>query len=99
PTRSINPRPKVRRFLKCGGIKGPESPRAGTPQGIYIPCECRASPDPGYRPPKTHLTIISGEVRRSKNRWRASTTPKLNCIIVSSHIKLVCVQGETAQIP
>ena len=45
--------------------EGPNPHGRDTPG--HIPCECRASSYPGYRPPKTYLIIISGEVRCLKN--------------------------------
>ena len=86
---------KVRRSKKCSGIKGARITTSWDTPG-YLPCECRASLDLGYRPPKTHLAIVSGEVRRSENSWRASTTPNST---VFSQIELMCVQRGTAQIP
>ena len=73
---------KVRRSKKCGGIRGTRITTGWDTPG-YLPCECRASLDLGCRSPKTHLTIVSGEVRRSENPWRAGTTPKFNCIVAN----------------
>ena len=73
---------KARQLLKCGGIRAARITRSwDTPE--HLPCECHASPYAGYRPTKTPLSIISGEVRRSKNPWRANTTRKFNCTVAN----------------
>ena len=87
---------KLRRSEKCGRIRGARI-TTGWDTPRYLPCESRASLDLGYRSSNTHLTIISGEVRRSENPWRASTSPKFNCTV--SQTELVCVQRGTTQIP
>ena len=50
------PMVKVRR-----GVGGPITTDWNTPG--HLPCNCRASPGLGYRPPKTRVAIIFGEDR------------------------------------
>ena len=57
---------KVRQFHKCGEIRGHESPRVGTPKGIYSVSVAQAQVQ-GTGHQRHIFTIISGEVRRSKN--------------------------------
>ena len=89
---------KVRQFSKCGGIRAARITRSwGTLE--HRPRECRASPNQGYtlyRPPKIHPIIISGGV--PVERTHGKREPPRNSIVLS-HIDMLCVQGETAQIP
>ena len=83
---------KVRQFLKCGGIRGHESPRAGTVQGIY-PVRVVQAKIQGTR----HQRRISSSspVKSGVQRTHDERVPPRNSTVLSP-IELVCVQGETA---
>ena len=83
---------KALQFLKCGGIRGRESPRAETAQGIYpvsvVQAKIRGI---GHqRRISSSFPVMSGVQRTHDER----VSPRNSTVL--SQIELMCVQGETA---
>ena len=82
-------------ICNCGGIRGHESPRAGTPQGIYPMSVGQAKIQvTGHQ----RLISSSSPVKSGVQRTHDERVPPRNSTVLSQ-IELVCVQGETAKIP